>query len=123
MKFILRTLAIFVAVAVATWLVPGVGVVGSSETWPTLIIMAFIITLLNMTIKPLLQILGLPITIISLGVFYLIINTLLLYIAAAIADALFAVGFAISSFASGFIASIIISLVSTIMNAILGTKD
>ena len=84
MQFVLRTIAIFVAVAVAAWLVPGIEVIGTGAAWASILIVALVIALLNMTIKPILQLLGLPITIISLGVFYLVINTLLLYLAAGI---------------------------------------
>lgn len=123
MQFILRTIAIFVAVAVAAWLVPGINVIGAGASWGSILIVALVIALLNMTIKPILQILGLPITIISLGVFYLVINTLLLYIAAGISNTLFGAGLEIASFGSGFVAAIVISIVSTIMNAILGAND
>lgn len=123
MQFVLRTIAIFVAVAVAVWLVPGINIVGEGAAIGSIAVMALIIALLNMTVKPLLQILGLPITILSLGVFYLVINTVLLYLAAALGNALFDAGFVISSFLSGFIGSIVISIVSAIMNSILGVED
>lgn len=123
MKFILRTIAIFVAVAVAAWLVPGIDILGAGAAWASLLVVALVIALLNMTIKPILQIIGLPITIISLGVFYLVINTILLYIAGGISSALFGAGIEIASFGSGFVAAIVISIVSTIMNAILGAND
>lgn len=123
MQFVLRALAIFVAVGVAVWLVPGIEVSTAAGAWGPLAVMALIITLLNMTIKPVLQIIGLPITIVSLGVFYLVINTLLLYIAAGLANALFGVGFVIDSFGSGFVAAIVISIVSAIMNSILGVDE
>lgn len=122
MNFCLRVIAIFVAVGVAVWLVPGVYVAGDSATWAAVAIVALIIALLNMTIKPILQLLGLPITILTLGVFYLIINTLLLYIAAGLGNALFGIGFSIDNFASGFVASIIISIVSALMNSLLGNE-
>lgn len=122
MNFLLRTLAIFVAVACAVALVPGIEIVGGNSAWASIALMALIIALLNMTIKPILQVIGLPITIISLGVFYLIINTLLLYIAAWLGNGLFGIGFVIDSFLAGFIGSIIISIVSSIMNAILGAE-
>lgn len=123
MQFVLRTIAIFVAVAVAAWLVPGIKVIGTDAAWASILIVALVIALLNMTIKPILQVLGLPITIISLGVFYLVINTLLLYLAAGISNALFGAGLEIATFGSGFVAAIVISIVSTIMNAILGAND
>lgn len=123
MQFVLRALAIFVAVGVAVWLVPGIEVSTAAGAWGPLAVVALIITLLNMTIKPILQLIGLPITIISLGVFYLVINTLLLYIAAGLANTLFDVGFVIDSFGSGFVAAIVISIVSAIMNSILGVDE
>ena len=55
MQFILRTIAIFVAVGVAVWLVPGIDIVGTGSSWGSIAVMALIIALLNMTIKPFLQ--------------------------------------------------------------------
>ena len=117
MQFILRTIAIFVAVGVAVWLVPGIDIVGTGSSWGPIAVMALIIALLNMTIKPFLQLIGLPITVLSLGVFYLVINTILLYVAASMGNALFGAGFVIDSFGSGFVASIVISIVSGFMNS------
>ena len=93
------------------------------SSWGPIAVMALIIALLNMTIKPFLQLIGLPITVLSLGVFYLVINTILLYVAASMGNALFGAGFVIDSFGSGFVASIVISIVSGFMNSILGTDQ
>ncbi len=123
MNFLLRVLAVFVAVAVAVWLVPGIEVYSDGASWISIALVALVIALLNMTIKPILQLIGLPITVISLGVFYLVINTILLYLAGAISNALFDTGFVIASFGSGFVASIVISLVSALMNAVLGNNE
>ncbi len=123
MNFLLRVLAIFIAVAVAVWLVPGIEIYTNDAAWISIALVALIIALLNMTVKPILQLIGLPITIISLGIFYLVINTILLYLAATLSNALFDTGFAIASFGSGFVASIVISIVSALMNAILGNND
>ena len=84
---------------------------------------ALIIALLNMTIKPILQLFGLPITVITLGIFYIIINTALLYLASWLANGLFGIDFIIATFGSGFVASIVISIVSSIMNGLLGTDS
>ena len=107
MQFILRTIAVFVAVGVAVWLVPGIDIVGAGSSWGSIAVMALII----------------PITVLSLGVFYLVINTILLYVAASMGNALFGAGFVIDSFGSGFVASIVISIVSGFMNSILGTDQ
>ena len=90
--------------------------------FPVLII-ALIIALLNMTIKPILQLFGLPITVITLGIFYIIINTALLYLASWLANGLFGIDFIIATFGSGFVASIVISIVSSIMNVLLGADS
>ncbi len=123
MKFFLRCIGIFVAVAVAIYIVPGITILTPGNSWGEIAVVALIIALLNISIKPILQILGLPISILTLGIFYLVINTFLLYIAAGIGNALFNVGFHIESFGSGFVASIIISIVSSILNGLLGANE
>ena len=123
MKFFLRCVGIFVAVAVAIYIVPGITIITPGSSWGEIAVVALIIALLNISIKPILQILGLPISILTLGVFYLVINTFLLYIAAGIGNTLFSVGFHIESFGSGFVASIIISIVSSILNGLLGANE
>lgn len=123
MNFVLRVIGIFIAVAVAVWLVPGIEVGGTVSTWASVFIIALIIALLNMTIKPILQLFGLPITVITLGIFYIIINTALLYLASWLANGLFGIDFIIATFGSGFVASIVISIVSSIMNGLLGADS
>lgn len=123
MNFVLRVIGIFIAVAVAVWLVPGIEVGGTVSTWTSVLIIALIIALLNMTIKPILQLLGLPITVVTLGIFYIIINTALLYLASWLANGLFGIDFIIATFGSGFVASIVISIVSSIMNGLLGADS
>ena len=123
MNFVLRVIGIFIAVAVAVWLVPGIEVGGTVSTWASVLIIALIIALLNMTIKPILQLFGLPITVITLGIFYIIINTALLYLASWLANGLFGIDFIIATFGSGFVASIVISMVSSIMNGLLGADS
>ena len=61
-----------------------------------------------------------PVTILTLGIFYLIVNTLMLYVAAWLANGIFQIGFEIATFGSAFVASIIISIVSAIVNSIVG---
>lgn len=123
MRFILRWLATAVAVSVAIWLVPGVNIIGGNSAWGAIAIFAGILALVNMSIKPILQVLSLPISIITLGIFYLIVNTLMLYIAAWLSNSLFDLGFAMETFGSAFVASILISFIASIVNAITGAND
>ncbi len=122
MSFTLRWLSTALAVAAAIWIVPGIEAMGGLETWVAVAIFGLVLSLVNMVVKPLLQILSLPITILTLGVFYLIVNTLMLYLAAWITTGLFQTGIDIASFGSAFVASIVISIVSGIVNSVTGNK-
>ncbi len=120
MGFILRWIITAVAVAAAVWLVPGV-FVWNESTWVAVALVSLILSLINMSVKPILQILSIPITLLTLGIFYIVVNTLMLYLAAWLANGLFNVGFEIAGFGSGFLAAIIISIVSLILNGIVDT--
>lgn len=122
MNFIIRWLVTAIAVGVAVWLVPGIEIVGGTEAWAGIAIFGLILSLINISVKPLMQVLSLPITVVTLGIFYLIVNTLMLYVAAWLANGIFQVGIDIATFGSAFVASIVISITSSIMNAIVG-KD
>lgn len=59
MNFFLRTLGIFIAVGVAVWLVPGIDIYNDgTAAWVSIAIVAVFIALLNMSIKPIMQLLG-----------------------------------------------------------------
>ena len=90
-----------------------------TEAWVGVAFTSLILALINMSIKPLLQLLSLPATVLTLGIFYLVVNTLMLYLAAWLANGLFGVGFWIATFGSAFVASLVISIVSTILNGLL----
>lgn len=123
MNFIIRWLVTAIAVGVAVWLVPGIEIIGGNEAWVGIAIFGLMLALVNISIKPLMQVLSIPITVITLGIFYLIVNTFLLYVAAWLANGIFQVGFAIATFGSAFVASIVISIVSGIMNSLVGADD
>ena len=82
MNFIIRWLVTAVAVGVAVWLVPGMEILGGTDAWVGIAIFGLILSLVNISIKPIMQVLSLPISVITLGIFYLVVNTLMLYIAA-----------------------------------------
>ena len=120
MNFFIRWLVTAVAVAVAVWIVPGIDLLGGTEIWLSVVLVALILSLINISIKPIMQVFSLPITIVTLGLFYLVVNTLMLYLAGWIANGLFGVGFYISNFFSAFVAAIVISIVSWIVNGLIG---
>lgn len=119
MAFIIRWIVTAVAVAAAVWIVPGIMVIGANS-FIAVAALALILSLINMSIKPILQVLSLPISVLTLGIFYLIVNALMLELAAWMTTALFGTGILIDGFLSAFLGSIVISIVSVIVNGIIG---
>lgn len=77
MNLILRILLSAVAVVILAKILPGVGV----DSYTTAIIVAIVLSLLNFIVKPILIILTLPVTILTLGLFLLIINAIIILLA------------------------------------------
>ncbi len=116
MGFIVRWIVTTLAVAAAAWFVPGISVVPTSgEVWISLAIVGLVLAILNMSVKPILKALSLPITILTLGLFYLVINALMLVLTSWLVESFFGVGFIIESFGSAIIGGIIVSVVSAIL--------
>ena len=115
MKFVVRWVLTAVAVMVAAWIVPGVGFVGSdfaAALW-TALALAFV----NAWIKPLLSVMALPLTIVSLGLFALVINAGMLELASFFARNIFHAGVYVGSFGSALLGAIVISVVSALLGA------
>ena len=122
MNFVVRWIVTAIAVGAAVWLVPGISTVGSDSTI-AIGALALVLSLINVSLKPVLKVLSFPITVITLGVFYLILNALMLELAAWAATGIFSSGIAIDGFGSAVFGSIVISIVSAIVNGILGNND
>ncbi len=120
MSFFVRWIVTAIAAGFAVWIVPGVEVVGGNQAWVTIALFGLVLSLVNMGVKPIMQVLSLPITFLTLGIFYLVVNTLMLYLAAWIANGIFDAGIHLATFGSAFVASIVISIVSAIVNLIVG---
>lgn len=99
------------ALVCVAYLLPGVTV----DTFTSALWAALILGLINTFIKPILTLLTLPLTVLSLGVFYFILNGLMFYWAGAIVD-----GFRVDGVWWAILASLLYSLVtSVLMNALL----
>jgi len=68
-----------VAVLVAAYLVPGISYTGSLLS---LLLVGLVIGLINLIVKPIVTVLSLPLIVVTLGLFYLVINGLMLWLAA-----------------------------------------
>lgn len=105
------------ALAAAAYLVPGIAVVGE-PTWVTVAVMAIIFGLANALIRPLLKLLTCPLIILTLGLFTLVINGIMLWLSSWIATQ-FGVGFEVDGFWAAFLGALVISVVSFFLNLIL----
>ncbi|MEM6643430.1 MAG: phage holin family protein [Bacteroidota bacterium] len=111
MNLLTRLLLSTVAVIVAAYLLPGISLAGSSvEAFITAFIVAVIISLLNVTVKPILIIFTIPITVFTLGLFLLVINALVIMIAGAIVT-----GFIVDSFWWALFFGLLLSIINSLL--------
>ena len=109
MGLIIRILISAVAVLVASYFVPGVAVAGFGSA----IIVAIVLGLLNAFVKPILTILTIPITIVTLGLFLIVLNVLMVYLADYLVG-----GFSVSGFLAAFLFSVVVSIVGWLIDTI-----
>lgn len=114
MGFLIKVLFTAVAVYLAAYLLPGVTITDIRTT----IIVALVLALLNTFIKPILIILTIPITLVTLGLFLLIINALMVKWAADLVS-----GFTVDGWWSALLVSLIVTVVSYILSAITGERN
>jgi putative membrane protein len=108
------------ALYVAQLLVEGIEFDFSQEgAWWQFLLVALIFGLVNTFLKPILTILSLPITMVTLGLFLVVINALLLLLVAWISTEL-ALGFTVDGFVPALLGAIIISIVSFLLSMVVG---
>lgn len=111
MKFILKILLSALAVLLLANVLPGIEV----EGYVTAIIVALVLSLLNLIVKPVLIILTLPVTIITLGLFLLIINAVIILLADS-----FIGGFEVGNIWWALIFSLLLSILQSILYSLIG---
>ena len=123
MNLILKLIAAAVGTAVAVWLVPGISVTATDrmDMVFTLLVVAAIIGVVNAVVKPFAQVVGFCLIILTLGLFLLVINALMLMLVSWLAGNL-GIGFAVDGFWSAVIGAIIISIVSALVGGVLGVE-
>ena len=84
---------------------------------PAAIVAAAVLGILNAIVRPVLQFFALPITFVTLGLFYFVINGLMLYWTASLVR-----GFAVRSFGAAIVGSILISIISLMLNFVFKSK-
>lgn len=110
MKWVLKILVNAAVFVLLMQVFEGVHVSG----FGTAIIAAIVLSICNVIVKPIVTVLTLPITIVTLGIFLLFINTIVL----SIVDAMMGHAFQIDGFWLTFLVSVILSFVNTIMESV-----
>jgi putative membrane protein len=114
MNFLVRLLLSSLAVILASYLLPGVMV----ESFLAAVIVALLLSLLNVTLKPLLIILTIPLTVMTFGLFLLVINALIILIADS-----FVPGFGVEGFWWALLFSLILSLINSLLADLSGSNQ
>ncbi len=113
MRFTGKILITALAALIASYLLPGVTI----SSGVTAIIVALVLALLNTFIKPILVLLTIPVTVLTLGLFLLVINTIIIKWTASLVS-----GFSVLNWWSAFWFSILLSVVTYVIEGLIGDK-
>ncbi len=110
---ILRTLISMLGLYLASVLIPGVQIAGTG----TFILAALLLGLVNGFVRPIAFLLTLPLTIVTLGLFLLVLNAAMFGLVAAMLDS-----FTVAGFGSALLGALIVSITSTMASWYIGPK-
>jgi putative membrane protein len=113
MNWVVRFFLNGLAVVLTSYLLPGVSV----EDYWTALIVALVLSLVNIFVKPILIIFTIPITFITLGLFLLVINALMIMLTDYFVD-----GFDVKGFWWALLFSLILSLFNSLFSDLMGDK-
>ncbi|MFT3889155.1 MAG: phage holin family protein [Arachnia sp.] len=122
MEFVTRLIVTALATAAAVWLVPGISLTDGDTTHKvlTLLGVALIFGVVNSVVAPVVKVLGACLIVLTLGVFLLIINALMLQLTSWLAG-IVGLGFHVDGFGSAFWGALIISIIGAFLGGLLGS--
>jgi putative membrane protein len=109
MRFIINLLLTGIAALLVAYILPGAHI----ATFGTALLLALVLAILNAVVRPILILLTIPVTILTLGLFLIVIDTLIILLASAILG-----GFQVDGFLWALVFSVLLSLVSGIIDMI-----
>jgi putative membrane protein len=113
MGFLFRVLVNALAIWLATEIVPGIGVRDTS----TVVVAALVLGLLNAVVRPVLLVLTLPLTLVTLGLFLFVLNAFCLWLTSAVVP-----GFHVRGFWAAFWGALIVSVLSWAVNGFVSDR-
>ena len=114
MKILFRFIFLTLAVFVADYFVPGIHLVD----WMSIVIAGAALTIIQIIVKPIVKILTLPITLLTLGFFLLILNALFFWFVSGLVP-----GMTVDNFMAAFLGSFIVSVLNWIADHLTKKKD
>lgn len=118
MRFVLNWIITSIAIALATYVVPGITPFGTTQTLLSFACVGLFLGAVNNYVKPFISLISLPVTFLTLGAFQLVVNSFMLELAGWLSVSLFGMGIAIEGFGAALLGSIIISLLCSVLSAI-----
>ena len=112
MRFLVRVVINAIAIVIAAYLVPGIIVSGPAAALIAGLILGFV----NAIVRPVLILLTLPVTLLTLGLFLFVVNAICLALTAALVP-----GFGIDGAAGAFLGALVVTFVSWVLNALVMT--
>jgi putative membrane protein len=120
-RFLLRWGITAVSVAVAAWIIPGIYVDEPHRIWAVALV-ALVLGLVNAFVRPIVSAFSCGLIVITMGLFTLVINALMLWLASWISVEWLGLNFHVDGFWNALLGAVIVSVVSLIMSALVGGK-
>jgi len=114
MKLVLRILINALALGAAAYLVPGI----HAGSVTSVVLIALVFGVLNALVRPLLKLLSCPLIVLTLGLFTLVLNAVMLLLTAKLGQA-FGIDFAVDGFKAAFLGALVVSVVSVVLSWVL----
>jgi putative membrane protein len=114
-KLLVRWVCNVIALFVAAWILSGISY---GDQWWTLFIAAAVFTLVNAWVKPVLAVLSIPFIVVTLGLFYFLINVFMLYLTDWIVP-----DFEIKTFWWAVLAAVIVSIINGVLSMVMPDDD
>lgn len=124
MKFVIRLLVNAAALWLCDWLFAGIELAPATSTGMTLLslgMVALVFTLVNMLVRPVVKLLSLPLYVITLGLFFLVVNALMLMLTGWITS-FTEFGLTVDGFGTAVVAGVVIAIVSWLLHLVIPGK-
>jgi putative membrane protein len=118
MQIIWRLLINAAALWAATRITPGISFDGD---WRTLLVVALVFGVLNVSVRPLLWFMTLPLLIVTLGLFTFVVNAVMLWLTGVVSEWL-GLGFHVEGFGAAFLGALVVSVVSFMLSLFVGAN-